>query len=282
MIFAKSVCLPECPTSADLCQWDSHFNGSSICDEPSQFRCPYYASQTQRVAELGHFDLYPELPTLEASESIPLDVQASYYAELAATSQETCPTGDAAGLGMAGDAWQSVRGATGSSASETCGEIFQHMSKIPNTGPCYPVFSRTVDYLNRCIPDSSSLIESVFKHVAEPNGTVAKTLDEPMAVLQRYASDLQKGIFIPLLCGLALGCFLSLFWMVVLRYFAGVMAWVAVVLLNLLFAVGCVLCFQKAGLLGRAGVVGQVREPGRSSHGSSLSWPVCIPAYLCC
>lgn len=257
MAFAKSVCVSKCPSSADVCSWEAHQNGTNVCDKGNQFRCPYYASQTMRVQSRGHYDLYYDLPTLTGTDSIPAAAQTVYFDELASTNQSACNVQEASTIDMLSNLWDSVQSLSRDSEQARCGEFYQYMSKIPSKGPCYPVFSNSVDYLNRCIPDSSSLIEAVFKQRDE-NSTVAKALDEPVAVLQRYASDLNKGVYIVLVCGLASGCFLSIVWMVILRYFAGVMAWFAVILINIIFAFGCFLCFQKAGLLGQAGVVGEV------------------------
>ena len=252
--YAKSVCLPSCPSSVDLCNAVSHLSGSDVCDAGSQFRCPYYALQTERVPELGHYDLYHNLPGLSGIGTP--QVQTQYYDSLAATNQTECLLEEADSVSLLPGTWDASL-LTGMSAEQQCGQYYQAMSKVPNTGPCFPVFSQTVDYLNRCIPDTSDIVDIVLK-ATDPNSTVSKALDQPYAVLQRYAMDLYKGISIVLVCGLLLGCVFALFWMTVLRYFAGIMAWAAVILVNLMFAAICVLCFQRAGLLGQAGAMGQV------------------------
>mmetsp|Transcript_33273 Transcript_33273/g.83821 ORF Transcript_33273/g.83821 Transcript_33273/m.83821 type:complete len:809 (+) Transcript_33273:563-2989(+) len=258
--FAKSVCLPACPSTPDLCEWDAHFRGEAVCEAPTQFRCPYYASQTANVPELGHYDLWLDLPDIVGNESHPAAVNALYYAELATTNATTCDLGKDGGFGMLDDAWAAIQAAQFSSAAERCGQVYQHTSKVPNQGPCFPVFAKTVDYLNRCVPDASALtgvLGGLADKVGTESSTVGSALSEPSAVLQRYFIDLQRGIGIVIICGLVLACVLALAWMLVLRYFAGVMAWVAVILVNLIFAAGCFLCFQKSGLLGQAGAVGE-------------------------
>lgn len=332
--FAKSVCLPACPSTPDLCEWDAHFRGEAVCEAPTQFRCPYYASQTANVPELGHYDLWLDLPDIVGNESHPAAVNALYYAELATTNATTCDLGKDGGFGMLDDAWAAIQAAQFTSAAERCGQVgqtpacsgsqpsvvlgpfsrlervgitcasyprmqregksrnehvnrrlgcsvwessapnrplhvlgafsqvYQHTSKVPNQGPCFPVFAKTVDYLNRCVPDASALtgvLGGLADKVGTESSTVGSALSEPSAVLQRYFIDLQRGIGIVIICGLVLACVLALAWMLVLRYFAGVMAWVAVILVNLIFAAGCFLCFHKSGLLGQAGAVGEVR-----------------------
>lgn len=50
--------------------------------------------------------------------------------------------------------------------------------------------------------------------------------------------------------GLGVGLVLSIFWLVLLRYFAGLMAWLTVLAVNLLFAGCTLLCYQKVGWVG--------------------------------
>mmetsp|Transcript_33745 Transcript_33745/g.95482 ORF Transcript_33745/g.95482 Transcript_33745/m.95482 type:complete len:789 (-) Transcript_33745:181-2547(-) len=252
LAFAKSVCVPSCPSVADLCNAQAHFNGSNVCNSGNLYRCPYYGLQTQRVTALGHYNLYHNLPSLGGLSP---EVQTQYYDDLAGTNITDCLLEETDSIGLLSSVWDGAL-LSATTPSQQCGQYLQHMSKIPNTGPCFPVFASTVNYLNRCIPDTSSIVDN-FLQLQDPNSAVSKALAEPMVVVQRYAMDLYKGIMIVFICGLLLGCVFALFWMTVLRYFAGIMAWFAVVLLNLMFAVVCVLCFQRAGLLGQAGAVGE-------------------------
>ena len=75
--------------------------------------------------------------------------------------------------------------------------------------------------------------------------------------LQLYLTDLYRGSVIIIGLGVLGAIVVSIIWMVVLRYFAGCMAWTAIVLVNLIFIAGTLLCFQKAGSLG-VGAVGEV------------------------
>jgi hypothetical protein len=184
-----------------------------------------------------------------------------YYAELAGTNLTECE------LPEGGDELElldDVRGGNVSDGGAHCGQVFQATSKLPNQGPCFPVFSRTVDFMNRCIPDMGALLDA-FPGMSEDSNNVGDALSESTAVMQRYFNDLERGIGIVLLCGLLLAMVASLVWMFVLRFFAGVMAWVAVILANLIALAVCVLCFQKAGLLGKAGAAGEVSEVPHTS-----------------
>lgn len=46
--------------------------------------------------------------------------------------------------------------------------------------------------------------------------------------------------------------------MIVLRYFAGVMAWTTVIVVNILFVGFTFLAYERSGLLGKAGEIGKV------------------------
>lgn len=50
-------------------------------------------------------------------------------------------------------------------------------------------------------------------------------------------------------------------WMIVLRYFAGVMAWTTVIAVNIFFIGFTFLAFERSGLLGKAGEIGKVSTP---------------------
>jgi hypothetical protein len=66
-------------------------------------------------------------------------------------------------------------------------------------------------------------------------------------------------------CGFLGGMVLSLGYMVVLRYFAGYMAWLTLLFVNLVFVAFTLLCATRAGLIGD-NPVGKVRSPPIASH----------------
>jgi choline transporter-like protein 2/4/5 len=53
-------------------------------------------------------------------------------------------------------------------------------------------------------------------------------------LLQRYAADVGKAWPVLIVCGGLLPLFLSVIWLVMIRYFVGVMTWVTILLLNIL------------------------------------------------
>ena len=75
----------------------------------------------------------------------------------------------------------------------------------------------------------------------------------------------QGGGYFCLLCGFVF----SVTWLIILRYAAGFMAWITILLVNLLLLAITLYCFSMAGLLGDSSVA-QVggRGPNRASGGS--------------
>lgn len=67
--------------------------------------------------------------------------------------------------------------------------------------------------------------------------------------LNTYITDAQRGFTIILASGLGAALLLCLMYMLVLRFFAGFMAWTVVVLVNMLFIVITILAAYKSGLL---------------------------------
>lgn len=67
--------------------------------------------------------------------------------------------------------------------------------------------------------------------------------------MQAYISDLIKAWLVVLVCGVGGGVLLSVVWIAVLRFCAGVMAWTSILLVNCAL-LGCTLfCYAKAGKL---------------------------------
>jgi uncharacterized membrane protein len=66
-----------------------------------------------------------------------------------------------------------------------------------------------------------------------------------------YVTDAQRGFSIILACGLGAALVLCMLYMLVIRFFAGAMAWTVVILVNLLFAAATILSAYKSGLLSR-------------------------------
>jgi choline transporter-like protein 2/4/5 len=62
--------------------------------------------------------------------------------------------------------------------------------------------------------------------------------------------DISKGILIIIVAGLVGGVVISLVWLVILRYLAGFMAWLTILLVNVALCGVTLYCFALAGMLG--------------------------------
>ena len=146
-------------------------------------------------------------------------------------------------------------------------------SSILLDGPCYPVFVAYSPIMNRCAPtiteeqitaltNSSDMADTGqdSSEVATMLGSMSTDTD----VVQDYLEDLLKAWQIIAFCGFGGGLVFSIVWMVFLRYFAGVMAWVTVVGVNLILIAVTAYCGMKAGLIELAGVSDAVDASGAS------------------
>ena len=71
-------------------------------------------------------------------------------------------------------------------------------------------------------------------------------------------ADIMKAWAVILVCGLLGGVVFSMIWMLVLRYFTGIMAWATIGIVNLMFILTTVMLAQKAGLVGDSAVGGGI------------------------
>lgn len=73
-------------------------------------------------------------------------------------------------------------------------------------------------------------------------------------MLQDYLEDLMKAWVVIVVAGMLGGLIFSIVWMFFLRYFSGCMAWVTVVMTNLILIILTVYCGMKGGLIGGGAV----------------------------
>lgn len=88
-----------------------------------------------------------------------------------------------------------------------------------------------------------------------------------------YVTDAQRGFVIIMAAGLGVSLVLCFIYLVLLRYFSGVMAWITIAGLNVMMVLTTLLCAHKSGLLGLVpGEIGaQVSDQLTTSTGDSLS-----------
>ncbi|XP_047321700.1 choline transporter protein 1 [Impatiens glandulifera] len=127
-------------------------------------------------------------------------------------------------------------------------------------GPCYPVVFPSVNVYWTCQyysrPSNVSL-----KHWQQMGGvnivedylidkSIHKEINSRSAVLKRYVADIGKSWGVLIVCGGILPLFLSLLWLLLIRYFVSGMPWITVVLFNFLIITVTMLYYLKAGWIG--------------------------------
>ena len=164
----------------------------------------------------------------------------------------------------------------------------QQADSLELKGPCYPLLVETVSTYGVCqisqkvdhqseeylqwrrmggreiVPQGSSVEE-----VAE---SIAERLDSPAKTFMRYVNDVQKSWYLVMLCGLVLPMLLSAMWMVMLRYAAGVVVWLSVLVVNLALIAISVILWIKAGYIGEGHLSALANHAGSTG--------VVLPAYM--
>ena len=164
----------------------------------------------------------------------------------------------------------------------------QQADSLKLKGPCYPLLVDTVNTYGVCqitatvdhqseaykewigmggrevVPQGSS-VEAVAEEIAD-------NLDTPAKIFMRYVNDVQKSWYLVMLCGLVLPMLLSAVWMVMLRYLAGVVVWVSVVVVNLALIALTIILWMKAGYIGEGHLSALAKYAGQE-------YTVDLPAY---
>ncbi|KAF3335291.1 choline transporter-like protein 2 isoform X1 [Carex littledalei] len=133
-------------------------------------------------------------------------------------------------------------------------------SSLQLQGPCYPVIFPSVNVFWSCqyIARASN---SSLKHWQQMGGvaidenilidkTIHKAINSPSAVLKRYVADIGKSWPVLIVCGWMLPLFLSVIWLLMIRYIVAGMTWVTVVLFNVLIISVTMFYYIKAGWIG--------------------------------
>lgn len=241
--YAKSVCVDSCP-NADTCGFNSF-----PCSNDAAFRCPYYAfSQDNLTGRLTGVD----------------NTSVQYYANLVTmkSANDSSASLFISSLQSMNLSWVNNYLSTKNvynGGSVVTGSYYQLKSQFPGKGPCYPVWVPTVNYFSRCVPQfNSNFTSEVVKVVNNVAGIVSPSVQTAFtdewnsmsSTFSRYVGDISKGILIICVSGLGSSLILCMFWLIVLRYFAGLMAWLTIILVNLALAGITIYCFMEAGMLG--------------------------------
>ncbi|OVA00585.1 Choline transporter-like [Macleaya cordata] len=133
-------------------------------------------------------------------------------------------------------------------------------SSLQLQGPCYPVIFPSVNVHWSCQfiarPSNMSL-----KHWQQMGGvsisediiidkSIHRSIDSRSAVLKRYVADVGKSWGVFIVCGGIVPLFLSIIWLLMIRYFVAAMTWITVAIFNFLIISVTMFYYLKAGWIG--------------------------------
>lgn len=174
--YARSVCVEECPTAANVCG-----SGDLPCTSNEQFICPYYGYSQFGFAGADALGI-------EATAGLG---STSWWGNLTATTETQCV--DSELLSSIPASVAAVMGTT-----DSCGAYYQTTSMFPGQGPCSAVLFETTEFLHRCYP---VIPQDVFEDISQvgAGGLAAGLSAVPTEEITAVRS-------LPLMCRLACGC----------------------------------------------------------------------------
>eukprot|EP00899_Mesostigma_viride_P009105 jgi/Mesvir1/18196/Mv09481-RA.2 len=133
-------------------------------------------------------------------------------------------------------------------------------------GPCSPALFATTSIVNKCFPTVPDFLTEIVQDLPDnnnytnPNSTLGQAVRYKTAVatlkdaftkerMQRYMADLYKGWMIIVGAGLIGSMIISLLYMGALRFFAGLLCWLVLIGINLLFIMLTIFCYMKGGTI---------------------------------
>lgn len=248
---ARKICVPNCPTVAlstipttahKVCSFNGLYSGG--CEDTSYYSCPYYSADDVSTVPINSF----------IGGSTPGTWSTTYYSSftfMVAGISTECPVSTYGSL---------------NNATDPCG--FKFSTKVIGSGPCYPNVFPTSDILNKCIPlppPDTNIFTNTPVNTARYGITDSVTLAAKMSSLtntwnsaserfERYFEDLTRSWELILVCGILVSLFLSLFWMVLIRWKCGLMIWTTIVAVNVMCILCTLLCAVKAGIISESDV----------------------------
>ncbi|KZV30226.1 choline transporter-like protein 2 [Dorcoceras hygrometricum] len=146
-------------------------------------------------------------------------------------------------------------------------------------GPCYPVIFSSVNVYWNCqfIGRASNVS---LRNWEEMGGvkviddiaidkSIHKSINSRSSVLKRYVADVGKAWPVLLLCGGFLPLFLSILWLLMIRYFVSGMPWITVTLFSILIVSVTMFFYLKAGWIGNDAISPIIDEHDLYYHVSS-------------
>ncbi|ONK79700.1 uncharacterized protein A4U43_C01F9150 [Asparagus officinalis] len=156
-------------------------------------------------------------------------------------------------------------------------------SSLQLQGPCYPVIfpSENVFWSCQFIARASN---SSMRHWQQMGGVsiqenilidkiIHKAINAHSAVLKRYVADIGKAWPVLIVCGGIVPLFLSVMWLLMIRYFVAAMTWITVIIFDFLIVAVTMFYYAKAGWIGHDAVSVVIGEsdPYFSTSGRELS-----------
>ncbi|PIA26901.1 hypothetical protein AQUCO_08600051v1 [Aquilegia coerulea] len=143
-------------------------------------------------------------------------------------------------------------------------------SSLQLQGPCYPVIFPSVNVYWSCqfIARASNASLGHWQQMGGVNimediiidKSIHKSINSRSSVLKRYVADVGKAWPVLIVCGGLLPLFLSIIWLLMIRYFVAAMTWITVILFNVLIVSLTMLYYLKAGWIGNdavSSIIGQ-------------------------
>lgn len=151
----------------------------------------------------------------------------------------------------------------------------QKNSSLQLQGPCYPVLFPTTNVFWSC-QFAAHASNVSLQHWKDMGGVdidegdiivkaIHSALNAPSAILKRYAADVGKSWPVLIVCGGLLPLFLSAIWLLLIRYFVGVMTWGTIIILNILTFTVTTFFYIKAGWIGHDAVSTVIGEGAADS-----------------
>lgn len=137
-------------------------------------------------------------------------------------------------------------------------------------GPCYPIIFPTVNVFWSC-QFLARASNSSLRHWQQMGGvninediiidkSIHRSINSRSSVLKRYVADMGKAWPVLIVCGGILPLFLSVIWLLMIRYFVAGMPWITVVLFNVLIISVTMFYYFKAGWIGNGAISSIIGE----------------------
>ncbi|PIA27012.1 hypothetical protein AQUCO_08400049v1 [Aquilegia coerulea] len=143
-------------------------------------------------------------------------------------------------------------------------------SSLQLQGPCYPVIFPSVNVHWSCqfIARASNMSLQHWEqmggvHIIEDiriDKSIHRSINSRSAVLKRYVADVGKSWPVLIVCGGIVPLFLSIVWLLLIRYFVSGMPWITIIIFNVLIISTTMFYYLKAGWIGNNAITPIIGE----------------------